>query len=274
MVNISVIIPCRNMKSKLDRTLGNLMSQLQGGDEVIVVDDDSTDGLRDMLEAKYSPPVRYVRLEDHKRWHLNTVRNAGIREAANPIIYVLDADCIPQPECVDRMRAQAGKGRYVSGILFYEVPLKEQRRQAKKFKGMAMSIVAVGDYPVDEIIRRIEDDSDEVRGTIGCNIMFHREDADAVGLYDEDFDGSYGYDDTALLLAMHFSGVETVNPRGCPSLRRAIAYHQPQKVDARQRKWRDGGLRSNRALLRLKLEEYRKGAFRVAHRGSNNDNDR
>ena len=259
---ISVVIPSRNVRDKLEKTLSNLMGQLREGDQVVVVDDDSSDGLRDMLEATFSPPVKYVRLEDHKKWRLNTVRNAGIQASSNPIIYMLDADCVPQPECVDRMREQAGKGRYVSGIILYDVSLREQRRQAKKFKGMSTSVVAVGDYPVEEIIRRIEDDSDEVRGTLGCNVMFHREDAEKVGFYDEDFDGHYGYDDTALLLALHFSGVEHVTPRTCKSLMRAIVYHQPQRVRVYQRKWRNAGLRFNRALLRGKLQSYREGKFK------------
>ena len=105
------------MRKKLEKTLQNLMGQLREGDEVVVVDDDSNDGLRDMLEASFSPPVEYVRLEDHKRWRLQAVRNAGIQASTNPLIYVLDADCVPQPECVDRLREQSGKGKYVSGIL-------------------------------------------------------------------------------------------------------------------------------------------------------------
>ncbi|MBU1067927.1 glycosyltransferase [Patescibacteria group bacterium] len=260
-MSISVVIPSRNVRNKLDKTLSNLMGQLREGDEVVVVDDDSSDGLRDMLEAKYSPPVEYVRLEDHKRWRLQAVRNAGIQASSNPIIYMLDADCVPQPECVDRLREQAGKGKYVSGILLYDVSRREQRRQAKKFKGMAASVIAIGDYPIDEIIRRIEDDSKEVRGTLGCNIMFHREDAEKVGFYDEEFDGKYGYDDTALLLALHFNGVKHVYPGNCKPLMRAIAYHQPQKVDKAVRVWRDRCLMENRALLREKLQRYREGKF-------------
>jgi len=261
---ITVVIPCRNKSDYLKKTLRNLLGQLREGDQVVVVDDDSGDGLRDMLEATFSPPVEYVRLEDHNRWRLNSVRNAGIMASSNPLIYVLDADCIPQPECLDRLREQAGKGKYVSGILLYDVSLKEQRRQAKKHKGWAMSVRGVGDYPIEEIIRRVEENSDEVKGTIGCNLMFHREDAEQVGFYDEDFDGKYGYDDTALLLALHFSGVKHVTPRTCESLMRAIAYHQPQRVDKRTRRWRDRCLAENRALLREKLQDYRQSRFKNA----------
>jgi len=247
------------MCRKLEKTLQNLMGQLREGDQVVVVDDDSSDGLRDMLEAHFSPPVEYVRLEDHNRWRLNSVRNAGIMASSNPLIYVLDADCVPQPKCLDRLREQAGKGKYVSGILLYDVSAREQRRQAKKFKGMAASVIAVGDYPVEEIIRRIEADSPEIRGTLGCNVMFHRDDAEKVGFYDEDFDGKYGYDDTALLLSLHFSGVKHVYPGNCKPLMRAIAYHQPQRVDKRTRRWRDRCLAENRALLREKLQGYKEG---------------
>ena len=91
---VSVIVPCYNKRKALRKTLEATLSQIQiyKGDEVIVADGKSTDGVEKMLDREFMPEVQFVQVEERKEYNLNTVRNLGIREATNDIIIVLDAD--------------------------------------------------------------------------------------------------------------------------------------------------------------------------------------
>jgi glycosyltransferase involved in cell wall biosynthesis len=94
---ISVVIPNYNCA----RTIGTcLESTSQAGMtpyEVIVVDDGSTDGSREIIE-RY--PVRLIRFKRNRG--ASAARNAGAREARGRIIFFTDADCVLTPGSLDR----------------------------------------------------------------------------------------------------------------------------------------------------------------------------
>lgn len=249
--SLSVIFCCYNKRKALDKSLANTMGQLGPGDEVIVADGGSKDKVEKMLVKKYMPEVQFVQVEKHTPYNLNSTRNLGIRAASNPFIVIFDADTIPQPGCLETHRTHAKKGVYLSGLVAYERPLKD--KEGKEMIGTAL----VGCYPIEEILKRIEMDSPEVRGTIGANICFHVDDAYAVGLYDEDFNGSWGYDDTDFILKLHFNGVKLLN-LVTRETGLAIAYHQNHPRDT---EWIEQSIKKNRALLRSKLPAYRRREF-------------
>ena len=171
---VSVIIPCYNKKEALRKTLGNTVAQLdyENGDELIVSDGKSTDGVEKMLQRDFSGKVQFVQVEERVGYNLNTVRNLGIRSSKNDVIIIFDADCIPQPGCIELLRRKAEPGVYLSGVVLYEIPYEEQLKQAKKNKGMTLGSILVQNYPISEIISRIEAESEVVRGTIGSSICF------------------------------------------------------------------------------------------------------
>ena len=257
--SVSVIFCCYNKKLALIKSLENTMGQLdfERGDEIIVSDGKSTDGVEQAL-ARFMPPLQFVQVEKRTKWNLNSVRNLGIKSASNDIIIIYDADCIPQPGCVDTFRANAERGIYLSGVIGYEVPYKIQEKLAKKHDGRALNMVFFKNYPVQEVIDRIEQDSDDVRGTIGGCMCFHKQDAIDVGLFDEDFNGCWGYGETAFILALHYNGVKIVNL--ATRSEAAIVMHQTHKFNE---KWQDKCLKKNRALLRSKLPAYRRKDFDV-----------
>ena len=77
---VSVIIPTYNRARLILRSLNSVLAAVDPGDEVIVVDDGSTDNTRETLEP-YLDRIRYV-AEPHRGG--DAARNCGIAAARNP----------------------------------------------------------------------------------------------------------------------------------------------------------------------------------------------
>ena len=98
---VSVIVITRNRKALLERALLSVLSQTCQDQELIVVDDGSTDGTREWMEdfaARH--PVRYIYNTDGLGG--NHVRNIGIRAASGKYIALLDDDDEWLPEKTDK----------------------------------------------------------------------------------------------------------------------------------------------------------------------------
>ena len=88
ILNVSVIIPTYNRKNLLKRALNSVSSQTFVPQEIIVVDDGSSDGTKDWVLERF-PDVRYI-YQDNSG--VSSARNAGIKEAIGSWIAFLDSD--------------------------------------------------------------------------------------------------------------------------------------------------------------------------------------
>ena len=88
-VFVSAVIPTYNRAHVLPRALGSLFSQSVPVDEVIIVDDGSTDGTADMLRSTYGERVRVI---VQPNGGVSAARLAGIRAARGEWISFLDSD--------------------------------------------------------------------------------------------------------------------------------------------------------------------------------------
>jgi glycosyltransferase involved in cell wall biosynthesis len=95
---LSVVIPTYNEEEHIGRLLQLLHPQLMEGDEIIIVDSFSKDrtveiakrlGARIVLEPKRGNGL---------------ARTAGAMAATNDIVVFVDADCVPSPDFISRMR--------------------------------------------------------------------------------------------------------------------------------------------------------------------------
>ncbi len=86
-MTVSVIIPTFNRRETILRAVESALGQTRPPLEVIVVDDGSTDGTREVVEGR--PGVRYV-------WQANqrqaAARNTGLSLARGEVIATLDSD--------------------------------------------------------------------------------------------------------------------------------------------------------------------------------------
>lgn len=86
---ISVIIPLYNKKDSIIRTLTSILKQTEVDFEVVVVDDGSTDGSGELVQALENGLVCYYRKENGG---VSSARNYGIKKAKGEWLIFLDAD--------------------------------------------------------------------------------------------------------------------------------------------------------------------------------------
>ncbi|MDX6658570.1 MAG: hypothetical protein QOH62_3363 [Solirubrobacteraceae bacterium] len=93
MPTVTVVVPARDAVATLGAALEALAAQSRAPDEVIVVDDGSTDGTVALAES--APVVTRVLRGAGKG--PGAARNAGAEAAEGEVLAFLDADCVPQP---------------------------------------------------------------------------------------------------------------------------------------------------------------------------------
>lgn len=92
-MRLSVVIPVFNRATQLPFTLRSLLAQDRLADEILVVDDGSTDGTAD-LAATFGPPVRVIRQLNQGP---SAARNRGLSEAQGEFVHFFDSDDLPSP---------------------------------------------------------------------------------------------------------------------------------------------------------------------------------
>jgi glycosyltransferase involved in cell wall biosynthesis len=94
LMSVAVVIPAYNSAGFITETLDTVFCQTLKPDEVLVIDDGSTDGTGEIAKA-FDPFVRVVRTENSG---LSATRNVGTRESTSEWIAFLDADDLWEPE--------------------------------------------------------------------------------------------------------------------------------------------------------------------------------
>jgi GT2 family glycosyltransferase len=97
---ISIVIPVRDGARTLEACLRAACAAAQPGNEVVVVDDGSTDGSA-AIAARH--PCRLARLEGKRG--ASAARNAGAAAAHGEVLFFTDADCILGPQTLTRAAA-------------------------------------------------------------------------------------------------------------------------------------------------------------------------
>lgn len=106
MNNISFVIPAYNCSATIGESLASILSgNFYNGDEVIVVDDCSTDNTLGVLES-FARNKAAIRILSHQANRGGgAARNTAVEHATNPLIFCLDSDNILEPSSIPTLKA-------------------------------------------------------------------------------------------------------------------------------------------------------------------------
>ena len=136
MKSISVIIPSHNRARLLPRCLDSVLAQTRGPDEIIVVDDGSTDGTAALVAERYPD----IKLMAQPNRGVSAARNAGVRAARGDWVAFLDSDDAWLPAKLERQCQAIEKDPEQQALHTNEVWIRNgvrvnQKRKHKKRGG-------------------------------------------------------------------------------------------------------------------------------------------
>ena len=104
---VSVVVPTCNRSDEIRKCVMSLVGQTCARFEVIVVDDGSSDGSADMLEAigRDHPELNLTVLVNERNIGANPSRNRGVDAAQGTHIVFLDSDCVAEPDLIEKLIA-------------------------------------------------------------------------------------------------------------------------------------------------------------------------
>jgi O-antigen biosynthesis protein len=165
---VSVVVCTYNGGRTLDQCLRSLRALDYPDYEVIVVDDGSTDGTRDVLQC--FPDVRAIHQENRG---LSTARNVGLQAATGSIVAYTDSDCFADPDWLTHLVYQLEK----SGADAVGGP-----NLTPEDGCLAACVGAAPGQPTHVL------ESDQVAEHVpGCNMAFRKEALEAINGFDPQY---------------------------------------------------------------------------------------
>jgi GT2 family glycosyltransferase len=112
---VSLVISVWNRKDDLRENLAAIRAQTTAPDQVVVVDNDSTDGTPEMVLAEF-PEVQLIRMP-HSAYGACETFNIGFASAFGDFVGILDDDVVLPPDFVERMLAKFAAEPATTAIL-------------------------------------------------------------------------------------------------------------------------------------------------------------
>jgi GT2 family glycosyltransferase len=194
---IAVIVVNCDRRELLRACLGSLARQRGVEFEVIVVDNGSSDGSREMVSEEYGTAARL-----HARLIVNgenrgfcAANNQGIQATAAEHIALLNNDAEAEPDWLASLR-RCFDGRPDVGMAASKVLVFEDPRRIDKAGHLIYPDGQNRGRGSGEVDRGQYDRMEEVLWPDGCAAMYRRQMLDSIGGFDEDF---FAYADDAEL---------------------------------------------------------------------------
>ncbi len=153
-MKISVIITSYNQKAYLFKTIDSVLGQTFMPHEIIICDDGSTDGSRELITAfKLQHPTLIKAVYQEKNLGVTQNRNSGIRMATGDYITTLDGDDLYSPQKLEKEAFRAietGMPLVYSNVRYIDAKGKENgaRYKAGKMRqGCLFTDIATLKYP-------------------------------------------------------------------------------------------------------------------------------
>ncbi|MBR0430856.1 glycosyltransferase [Candidatus Saccharibacteria bacterium] len=99
---ITIIVPVHNTKKYLKRCIESILSQTYQNLEIILIDDGSTDGSEQLVEA-YAKSHKQIKAIHQENQGLSSARNSGLQAANGKYISFVDSDDCVEPDMINRL---------------------------------------------------------------------------------------------------------------------------------------------------------------------------
>lgn len=99
-IKISIIIPCYNVELYVEACLLSVLQQMNENVEIIIVNDGSTDGTKNIIDYMVSNYSRNVIVIHQENAGLSIARNVGLEIAKGDYVAFLDGDDIFEPNYI------------------------------------------------------------------------------------------------------------------------------------------------------------------------------
>lgn len=138
---VSAIIPTYNRPETTIRAIKSILAQTRPCDEILVIDDCSTDGsfriIKDFIKTKPLANIKITKLDQNKG--VSAARNEGIKIAQNPWLAFLDSDDEWAPDKLEKqMTSLLDSGLFISHTdesWIRNGKVINQKKQHQKFGG-------------------------------------------------------------------------------------------------------------------------------------------
>ncbi len=246
---VSLVITTFNWKEALELSIRSALSQTRFPDEIIIADDGSSDGSRNLVvEIASETDVNIVySWQEDKGFRAARSRNKAIALAKGDYVILIDGDMLVEKHFVEDHLSVARHRQFVQGSRVLVNDLKT--REILKRKSLEFGITSSGLGNRKNCLRSrllaniFSQNKLSLAGIKTCNLAFWRQDAIDINGFNEDFIG-WGREDSDFALRLMNSGVKRYNIKFM-----AVAFHLYHKECLR------GRLSANDALLKKAISE-------------------
>ena len=191
--NISVVIPHYNKQGILRELHAELRLQIDPDDQILIIDDFSPDG----IESFDCPCTTVIQPQDNPvphQYRLNLLRNLGVNSAKYDCVVILDPDCLPNPNFIKNAKALFDPSILYAGCV--------DRRLEDN------SITLDRRIP-ERVSKWIDGEPSLGSGGLvwGGVMMFSKSRVQAIGGFDNEFNGSWGAEEHEFASRCYHSGM-------------------------------------------------------------------
>lgn len=138
---VSVILPTYNRIKTIQRSIDSVLDQTYKNIELIIVDDNSTDGTFDLISELYGDDERIIYIMNDSNMGPSGARNAGVDAAHGEFIAFQDSDDIWHPDKLEKQMAIFENAGDEIGMVYCQYALFKD--------GIQKTIYPSDDFPME-----------------------------------------------------------------------------------------------------------------------------
>lgn len=148
---VSVLMPSFNSRNTVERAIDSALLQTHADVEIVVIDDVSTDGSAEFIEARYRDEPRVRLFRQDRNGGPSRARNAAIAHSRGEWLALLDSDDAWLPDRLETLLSAAGDVALIADNLVCYDPI------VMRTTGPYYPRTFAGDARLTDFLRSVED---------------------------------------------------------------------------------------------------------------------